>query len=113
MKYADNIAAPLNKMYSGSCDNEKCLPLAIQDTNHDDEDALCSICGTANADENEEELWISCGVMNSEGTLNDGCGGWSHLNCTNLGERRLSAEELKNISWYCPQCTGVQFGDEN
>ena len=70
----------------------------------DDESCLCSICGTARVTGNAGEQWISCGAVNNNGTQIEGCGGWSHLVCTNLGQGNLSAEELRDISWRCPKC---------
>ena len=80
--------------------------IALDPDKDDDgnENCLCSICGTESFTENAMEQWISCGAMNKNGTQTEGCGGWSHLNCTNLVQRNLTNEELRNISWRCPKC---------
>ena len=78
--------------------------IAVEPVKGDDEDCLCSICGAASVAGDEGEQWICCGLTSINGIQIEGCGGWSHLNCTKLGQRNLTAEELKNISWRCPKC---------
>lgn len=74
------------------------------DTSNDEEDCPCAICGCATIDDKEGKLWISCGVVSPDGTLAEGCGGWSHLNCTDLANRNLSTTELQEVKWRCPEC---------
>jgi len=95
---------PAEQQYLVNSDSTYLHPNFVIESIEDDEGCLCSICGTARATENAGEQWISCGAVSSNGTQIEGCGGWSHLICTSLGQRNLSAKELRDTSWRCPKC---------
>ena len=65
---------------------------------------FCAICDKPYRDGDAEEIWISCGNVSDDGIVTDGCGGWSHLCCSNLAQHNLSTTELESVLWHCPRC---------
>ena len=70
------------------------------------EENECQKCGGVYDSDDENERWIACGKdveSDEESDLDDGCGLWFHVRCTDLGPS-ITDEELEEINWLCETC---------
>ncbi|XP_065070689.1 uncharacterized protein LOC135695504 isoform X2 [Rhopilema esculentum] len=99
------ISTKDNRMDSveGDCTND----------NQSNDGFFCAICDKPYRDGDAEEIWISCGNVSDDGIVTDGCGGWSHLGCSNLAPHNLSTKELESVLWHCPRCVKCYLSEAN
>eukprot|EP00794_Sanderia_malayensis_P018178 gene18178-19992_t len=74
-------------------------------------DSLCGLCRKSYNEVDCEETWISCGTIGVDDKLINGCGHWFHVKCTGLANHAFTVDELKDLTWLCPNCSVITLAD--